>query len=297
MGFSTGLRIALLISLCIILSGDVESNPGPETLAEVMTELKAMRREIERNFQELRHDISTLKTDLRAVNEKVDKNRQDIDSVYDDLYNDIRILRSSVSNLEKQLEDQERYSRRDNVIIHGIPHHTGETPTSTRDTLLKVLNENVTDKVWTDSDFVRVHRLKTKHAERQPIIARLVRTDDKFLILNARPKLKEAELGVSNDLTPAQRNELNSLRQEGKRGFFKNGRLHIDRSFQPAPATERVDQSASQPPRQAENPSTDLHGHSSREFPMNNPNNQYTGRYTRRGGRGANSHRGQTSKR
>ena len=30
-------------------------------------------------------------------------------------------------NLEKQLEDQERYSRRDNVIIHGIPHHTGET--------------------------------------------------------------------------------------------------------------------------------------------------------------------------
>ena len=260
MGFSTGLRIALLISLCIILSGDVESNPGPETLAEVMTELKAMRREIERNFQELRHDISTLKTDLRAVNEKVDKNRQDIDSVSDDLYNDIRILRSSVSNLEKQLEDQERYSRRDNVIIHGIPHHTGETPTSTRDTLLKVLNENVTDKVWTDSDFVRVHRLKTKHAERQPIIARLVRTDDKFLILNARPKLKEAELGVSNDLTPAQRNELNSLRQEGKRGFFKNGRLHIDRSFQPSNRRQQPNVSTNQP----------VNHHGKRKTPLRN---------------------------
>ena len=94
--------------------------------------------------------------------------------------------------------------------MYNIAHDTGENTAATKEKLINVINKN-TDKLWANSDFVRVHRLKSKQPENQPIIARLVNTDDKFRILKARHTLKDAGLGVSNDLIPKQRSELNNL--------------------------------------------------------------------------------------
>ena len=227
--FSVGVKVFIVISLCILLSGDVETNPGPE-YDDILNEIKAMRQDNDRHFKELRDDISQIKTEINMMKEKVDQTCIDIDYVYDECYGEIQSLKSTVKKLEFNVESQARYSRRDNLIFHDIDCDENENTESTRKKLVKILNDNVTDKQWTNNDFVRVHRLKTKQNTKQPVIARLVRTEDKFSILNARQKLRQSGFGVANDLTPVQRAELQTLRQQGKKGYFKNGRLIVDQS-------------------------------------------------------------------
>ncbi|GFR67790.1 hypothetical protein ElyMa_000259200 [Elysia marginata] len=59
----------------------------------------------------------------------------------------------------------------------------------------------------------------------RPIIVRFHQHRDKLAVLNHRAAFKEASMGVSNDLTMHQRQQLRELRQEGITGFFKNGSL------------------------------------------------------------------------
>ena len=47
---------------------------------------------------------------------------------------------------------------------------------------------------------------------------------DKLLVLKSRPSLKNEGVGVSGDLTRRQRDQLRNV-PEGKRGYFKNGKL------------------------------------------------------------------------
>ncbi|GFS04623.1 hypothetical protein ElyMa_006500400 [Elysia marginata] len=49
-----------------------------------------------------------------------------------------------------------------------------------------------------------------------------------MFVLGKRDELKKLGLGVGNDLTAFQRKELQELREKGKRGFYRNGRLRID---------------------------------------------------------------------
>ena len=53
-------------------------------------------------------------------------------------------------------------------------------------------------------------------------------TEDKLFILRARNRLRAKEYEVGNDMTPAQRQVLSSLKDNGNRGFYKNGRLHVE---------------------------------------------------------------------
>ena len=290
LGSFMNMRLTLIFTLCILLCGDVETNPGPDNNQDILEEIRKLRQENDKNFKDLQRNITSLRSDLSELSKKVEQNSRDIDLVYDEHYNEIQSLRTAVSKLEKKVEDQERYSRRDNIILYNIPHDTGENATETRQKLIDVLNKN-TDKVWDNSDFIRVHRLKSKQPNKHPIIARLLNTDDKFRILNARKSLKDAGLGVSNDLTPNQRSELNSLKLEGKRGYFKNGQLHIDTTYQSTPVIDSSDQQTDHSSQNREQNSQP-----SREIPTASQHSRMTSRVTRGGGRGANSHRGRYKK-
>ena len=285
--FSVGVKVFIVISLCLLLSGDVETNPGPE-YEEILNEIKAMRQDNNKHFKELRDDISHIKTEINKMKEKINQTFIDIDYVYDECYGEIQSLKSTIKKLEFNVESQARYSRRDNLIFHNIHCDENEKTDSTREKLVKILNNNVTDKIWTNNDFVRVHRLKTKQNTKQPVIARLVRTEDKFSILNARQKLRDSGFGVANDLTPVQRAELQTLRQQGKKGYFKNGRLIVDQS---PPANSQPTNSSSQQTRDdtSERGNFRFGSDPGRGFPS-------TSRYARRpygwrsGGRGRGAH-------
>ena len=150
--------------------------------------------------------------------------------MYDELHGEIYSLKHSMSRIQERAENQERYSRRDNVILYNVKGDMNETQSTTCDTVIKLLSENVPSpsRSWSSSDFVRMHRLKTKNLDKQPIILRLYRQSDKLQIIKARDRLRRKGIGVSNDHTQAQREELRDLRTKGKFGVFKNGKLQID---------------------------------------------------------------------
>ena len=147
--------------------------------------------------------------------------------MYDDLKGEIFSFGSRIERLEKQVEQQEVYSRRDNLLIHGVPGERDETVATTKKKFLDLLKENVTEREWSADDFVRVHRLRTKKSGPQPIIARFLRSDDRYAVLNSRPQLKNKGVGVSTDLSSRQRDQLHRLKEDGKKGYFKNGRLVV----------------------------------------------------------------------
>ena len=229
-----GLRLILALSLCIIIAGDVEVNPGP-TINDVMAEIKELRVANDRHFNSLKDEISALRTDMNGirrdldiVKEKVKDTTQHIDQCYDECYGDIRSMRYRIEKLERQVENQERYSRRDNLIFYDIPGEKEESYDVTTGKLIEVLNEHTPDKTWTKNDFIRVHRIKSKRTGTAPIIARFVRSDSKFCALGSRQRLKGSGYGVANDLSQVQRDELQKVKKEGRRGYWLNGKLHID---------------------------------------------------------------------
>ena len=230
----TGLRILLFMSLCIILSGDVETNPGPN-YAAVMQELKDFRLANERLLKELKTDMTSLKNevtnirkDLDNVTDRIDQERKYVDTIYDDLKGELFTMVSRIHRLERKLENQEQYSRRDNLLFYGVKGDKEETWATSKEKIVNLLNEKVQDKVWSSEDFVRVHRLRTKQQGTQPIIVRFIRSHDKFTVLNNRTSLKSSGVGVSTDLSHAQREELHQLKLKGQKGYIKNGKVQID---------------------------------------------------------------------
>ena len=224
-----------------MLSGDVETNPGP--IEEVLAELRDFRLASDKHFESLKGDISSLRTemgdmrrDLETVKEKVRNTTRDIDLIYDECYGDIRSMGFRLERLEKKVENQERYSRRDNLLFYDIPGDRDENHDVTSEKLVKVLNENTSSKTWSNNDFVRIHRLKTKQPGIAPIIARFVRTESKFVALDARKALKDKGHGVANDLSEFQRDELARLKRDGRRGYYKGNRLIIDPGYNPGNA-------------------------------------------------------------
>ena len=218
----------------IALAMDVETNPGPE-YQNILEEIREFRKEHDKNFQCIMNDLSMVrkeiiqvKEDIDKCNEKIAKQSSYIDTIYDECYGDMQSMKQKIARMEAQIESQERYSRRENIILHGIPQESNETSEKTKEKVIEILNRNVSHKSWTKNDFVRVHRLKTKSQANQPVIVRLYKPDDKFDILRERKKLKDDGYGVANDLTLKQRQELNQLTLEGKRGYFRNGKLHIE---------------------------------------------------------------------
>ena len=133
------MRAVTFISLCIILSGDIETNPGPNH-GQILNKSKAIRQGNNRLFKELREDISCLKAEINTMKEKMNQAITDIDHIYDECYREIQSLSSTVQQLEKNVETQDRYSRRDNLIFHDIPCDGNDNFASTREKLLAVLN-------------------------------------------------------------------------------------------------------------------------------------------------------------
>ncbi len=230
---SLTLKVIIALSLCVVLSGDVETNPGPE-IEEILSEIRNMREENKRNFQDIKktindvqNEMKTVKKDIEEIKDQMNTQQLDMDAVYEE----VEANKIKINSLAEDMEKMERYSRRENIIIYGITEREHEKNSEIKTTVKNILNENSAEKAWVESDFVRAHRLGAKSpssSRPRPIIVRLVNHDDKFIILAARDRLKNKGLGVSNDLTQGQRDELQKLKEEGKRGFYKGGKLHVD---------------------------------------------------------------------
>ena len=226
-----------VIRMLLVMSGQVERNPGPLTQTDLEQIKGALRLEFDSARQEQRANFDVIQAQLGNVSASISDIRKDMTNMRDrihslegyqrDMKKEINSLHDRIATLEMENERSEQYSRRENAILHGIGEIPGENFASLRSRIISLLTKHVSGKSWSECDFQRLHRLGGNQVVRnkpRPIIVRFSHFQDKLLVLKSRPSLKLEGVGVSGDLTRRQRDQLKNV-PEGKRGYFKNGKL------------------------------------------------------------------------
>jgi len=231
--FSSSLGYEPDLSALIEMSGDIELNPGPVTKAN----LDALRREMREDMKQcMAEAMQELRNDVQAIARKLDKFetamielKQRVTALEDET-SDINLAyegwETRLQDLHDKIEDQERRSRRDNILLYNVPENDGESPEDSEQKFLDVVNDVLPGHL-TDNDIIRAHRVGQKKRDRvRPLIATLTRSAKKIAILQARASFKTKQLGVSGDLTQLQRDMVSQANNSGMVGYFRGNKFY-----------------------------------------------------------------------
>lgn len=140
-------------------------------------------------------------------------------------------LQERLNKLETKLDDQEQYSRRENLRISGLPEKEGE---NLEKDLIEVLNTNMElDPPICPDDILRLHRIgKKQPGKHRQIIIRLHSYATRTKIYSQKKKLVRTSLSLNEDLTKTRGHILylaRKAKREGKiaEAWSYNGRLHV----------------------------------------------------------------------
>ena len=130
--------------------------------------------------------------------------------------------------IEERAEEKEIQDRRDNVILHGVPERENGEREDSVNTFVNTVNLALHSPIRA-TDIAHSYRLgRPGQGKPRPLLARVVRSAVKFAILGCRSELKEKGFGVSGDLTPKQRQELQKARAQGLVAYYKGRVLHTE---------------------------------------------------------------------
>lgn len=169
-----------------------------------------MREAVKEESQEYWERITTLEKQVFELNEEKDKMRGDIHELKNEnekLKEQNAAIKAQADTLQSEieirsmvLEDLQQYSRRNCVLLTGIPENKDEDT----DKLVKDLCADKLSVPLDDTDIDRSHRVgKPKAGVRaRPIIVKFTRYNRKAEIMKARRKLKGSNIGIQEQLTP-----------------------------------------------------------------------------------------------
>ena len=127
---------------------------------------------------------------------------------------EIEKLTDDLSTSKKLLEEQERYLRRNNVILVGFLENPNENLNDAMGTILS-------DKLKipsSDIKLARVYRLgKLREGQYRAIFLGFNTASDKAKIMSVKFRLKGTNLFLNHDLSKNQRIELAQLRKQKKK--------------------------------------------------------------------------------
>lgn len=116
--------------------------------------------------------------------------------------------RSRIDVLEDSLDYLENQSRRDNLVIRGIPEKKGETWEDCANEVLEVAN--LMEVAMSRNDIVRAHRVNGAKTSR-PIVVKLMSWQVREELLENSKKLKGTEIFVMEDFSRKVINERREL--------------------------------------------------------------------------------------
>lgn len=232
--------------LLLLLSGDVETNPGMtkaqeaqlESVLAIVRNLKEGQNEVLSELKKLREDQSRTESAVTALTKRVanveacvsslDEIRKDAESTKISL----KSMTEQIHTLESRCEDAENRMRRSNLVFYGHADKQNETWAQSEKLVLDMCSRNL--GLSLQSSFVeRAHRLgRFNNNKTRPIIVKLSSTKHKDGILSACYKLKNTGFAVSEDFSPAVREARRKLiefaKQQGKQYKLRSNRLVID---------------------------------------------------------------------
>ena len=121
--------------------------------------------------------------------DKCEQERKDREEIINNLTENVAKLTQKVDDLSEAVEKQEQYSRRNCLLLHGIPEKKQE---NTDELCIKAINEHL-DLDINDRDIDRTHRTgnpRNTDEKPRPIIILLVRYNNRKKIFDSKKKLK-----------------------------------------------------------------------------------------------------------
>ena len=219
----------------LLLSGDVELNPGPKrvppsksskpdeshesslnalessaelamsscdnrSLMKVLSDLVACQKNLSQDISEIKNTVKTrfdaLELRVTALENTCSKALTEQDS--EQFRSELVCLKRTVADITAKFEDLENCSRRNNIIIHGLPEDKDENRDTLHSKVVNVFNRLAVDYPRVE----RSHRLgRTRPGRSRPVILKLLDFNDKLLLLKNAYKLKNSDIKLSEDFS------------------------------------------------------------------------------------------------
>ncbi|XP_077501139.1 uncharacterized protein LOC144111926 [Amblyomma americanum] len=215
-----------IVGLLLKLSGDVEENPGPDTMEMIQqviasqTEILSKLSEMQENQTSSEARILDMQSRLSAIEQKLqtfDESRDRL-SKLETFAERCEIEMTTVS---RKLDELENRSRRNNLIVRGVKEEESES----EEDLLQKVNNDIFDKILKQrvDTIERIHRLGKREPGRdRPIIIKLTDFRDKMKIMSNCFNLKGTQFSVNEDFSKRvveiRKNLWNSCADERKNG-------------------------------------------------------------------------------
>lgn len=178
----------------LLLSGDVETNPGP-TEGDWSKQLKAIADDI----KEIKKEKSVTNQKLTAIDKKLEK-ISGLEKQVSDCVKRIVELENNIKGMNRKIEELENRSRRSNLIVYGVEEQQNESFQELHNLVSKEIFEDILDVK--SAGIERIHRLgRTREGDpkNRPIILKLLDYRDKVKILQSCSKLKGSGYSISED--------------------------------------------------------------------------------------------------
>ena len=141
-----------------------------------------------------------------------EEDRAKKDKIIEDLKSEVDSLSTKIEKLEKLQDQQEQYSRRNCLLIHGIAEEKEEI---TDEVIINTLNEKL-DLDISLRDIERTHRigeLKKARGKIRPIIVKFVRYNDRNRVFRNKKKLKGQKISITESLTKIRMDKLRQAKE------------------------------------------------------------------------------------
>ncbi|XP_049512298.1 uncharacterized protein LOC125940304 [Dermacentor silvarum] len=209
-----------VIRSILLQSGDIETNPGPDTDA-VLAELK----KLSAGQTTIIADMQGLKSQCTATSAalaNLSKRLADLEGHYQKLLPmqiEIQTIRADteqtarlVHALNARVDDAENRSRRNNLVFYGLPDTAAsETSAASEEKILRLCSDHLNVPLE-PQDIERAHRVSRYSANRpRPLIVRFNHYKKKEMVLSNGRKLKGTDLSMGEDFSPAVRNARKQL--------------------------------------------------------------------------------------
>ena len=245
--------------LKLLLSNDIESNPGPadmdillKAIKDSETNLMTQMLQVQADISGLKNEVASVKndqaamrTDLHTVTEKQKAIERDLlvtntkgdklQYITETVQADVEYLSSKTSAHDEKLSDLktniEHLNRRaiaSNMRVFGLPL---DEPTSGIDLKNAVINGVLKvacpSEKWVPDDIKNVRVFQSNDSETPLVIVTFRHDDDKFRVYEGRDELRKKSIRVGDDLTYEQRKTLIMVKSRGQNGYYFRGELRI----------------------------------------------------------------------
>lgn len=172
----------------LLLSGDIETNPGPD-MNKIMKQLQVIADDIKEIKEERLKSIEGKLEQVTLLEKKITS-----------CVSQVTNLQKTVQYLELKIDDLENRSRRSNLLVYGVPEEADEHPETLEQTISEQILKNILKIKPVPIE--RIHRIGKQNAQKpRPVMLKLLDLRDKVTILRNCTKLKGTTFSVGEDFS------------------------------------------------------------------------------------------------